>query len=117
CARTCVFETAAEPAPAPAPAAADVPLPAGVPDAADIGFAAGKAAFDAGPVASNGIPTSPEAVAGVVRHLPDPNNLPPGTTDVAPGDGRGVSYLKDIVFAMQTQDVKASDAILALAQR
>lgn len=41
----------------------------------------------------------------------------PGTTDVAPGDSRGVSYLKDIVFAMQTQDVKASDAILALAQR
>ncbi|EIV00528.1 putative resuscitation-promoting factor RpfA domain protein, partial [Mycobacteroides abscessus 5S-0921] len=106
------------PEPAPAPAAApEIPLPAGVPDAADIGFAAGKAAFDAGPVASNGIPTSPEAVAGVVRHLPDPNNLPPGTTDVAPGDSRGVSYLKDIVFAMQTQDVKASDAILALAQR
>ncbi len=53
----------------------------------------------------------------MVRHLPDPNNLPPGTTDVTPQDSRGVSYLKDIVFAMQTQDVKASDAILALAQR
>jgi hypothetical protein len=102
--------------PAPAPALPEVPAPAGAPDAADLGFAAGKAAYDPASGIPDGAPNV-DTVAGVVRHLPDPNNLPPGTTDVPTQEGRGVSYLKDIIFAMKTQDVKANDVILGLAQR
>ncbi|MGV0746294.1 dopamine receptor D4 [Mycolicibacterium sp. XJ870] len=52
-------------------------------------------------------------------HLASPDNLPPGTSDVpvGPQQGRGVSYLRDIWHAMQTQDVTFNEALFLLAQR
>lgn len=52
-----------------------------------------------------------------VPHLPSPDNLPPGTTDAPPPQGRGMSYLRDLWHAMQTQNVSGSDALLLLTQR
>jgi hypothetical protein len=53
-----------------------------------------------------------------VPHLSSPENLPPGTSDV-PLDqqGRGLSYLRDLWHAVQTQDVSGRDALLLLTQR
>lgn len=60
-------------------------------------------------------PPPPEGVP----HLPSPENLPPGTTTapVEPPTGRGLSYLKDLWHAMQTQEVSGRDALLLLTQR
>ncbi|WP_110883826.1 dopamine receptor D4 [Mycolicibacterium wolinskyi] len=82
---------AADPAPPPPPAPAIVEPPA-----ADLASAA------------EGTP-----------HLPSLQNLPPGTTDVPVGgqQGRGVSYLRDIWHAMQTQDVSFNEALFLLTQR
>lgn len=54
-----------------------------------------------------------------VPHLTSPENLPPGTsaTPVGPQEGRGVSYLRELWHAVQTQDVSGSDALLLLTQR
>jgi hypothetical protein len=53
-----------------------------------------------------------------VPHLPSPENLPPGTTEdpVAP-QGRGMSYLRELWHAVQTQDVSGGSALLLLTQR
>jgi hypothetical protein len=54
-----------------------------------------------------------------VPHLPSPDNLPPGTTE-QPTDapqGHGLSYLRDLWHAVQTQDVSGSGALLLLTQR
>jgi resuscitation-promoting factor RpfA len=53
-----------------------------------------------------------------VPHLPSPENLPPGTTEdpVAPS-GRGMTYLRELWHAVQTQDVSGGDALLLLTQR
>jgi hypothetical protein len=54
-----------------------------------------------------------------VQHLSSPDNPPPGTTttgtDTAP-QGR-LSYLRDLLHAMRTQEVSGSDALLLLTQR
>jgi hypothetical protein len=57
----------------------------------------------------------PEAVS----HLPSPENLPPGTSDepVGPQQGRGLSYLRELWHAVQTQEVSGGDALLLLTQR
>jgi hypothetical protein len=54
-----------------------------------------------------------------VPHLLSPENLPPGTSAVPvdPPDGRGVSYLRDLWHAVQTQDISGRDALLLLTQR
>ncbi len=54
-----------------------------------------------------------------VPHLFSPENLPPGTTNVPvePDQGRGVSYLRDLWHAVQTQDISGRDALLLLTQR
>jgi hypothetical protein len=51
--------------------------------------------------------------------LSSPENLPPGTTDVPvdPQQGRGISYLRDLWHAVQTQDISGRDALLLLTQR
>ncbi|MHC9296029.1 dopamine receptor D4 [Mycobacterium sp. LTG2003] len=74
-------------------------------------------------VADPGPPPPPApAVADPVEgtpHLSSLQNLPPGTTDVpaGPQQGRGVSYLRDIWHAMQTQDVSFNEALFLLTQR
>jgi hypothetical protein len=52
-------------------------------------------------------------------HLPSPENLPPGTTDdpSALPPSHGLSYLRDLWHAVQTQDVSGGDALLLLTQR
>lgn len=71
------------------------------------------------------IPVDP-AAAGIVAappaetpHLTSPDNLPPGTsaTPVGPPESRGVSYLRELWHAVQTQDVSGGDALLLLTQR
>lgn len=54
-----------------------------------------------------------------VPHLASPENLPPGTTDVpvGPREGRGMSYLRDLWHAVQTQEISGGDALLLLTQR
>ncbi|CAN5868607.1 hypothetical protein BH10ACT9_BH10ACT9_10740 [soil metagenome] len=54
-----------------------------------------------------------------MQHLTSPENLPPGAT-MAPTDvnqGRGVSYLRELWHAVQTQEVSKSGALLLLTQR
>lgn len=86
------------PAPAPAPLAIAAPAPDGTVQVA---------AAD---------PAIPPAE---VPHLSSPENLPPGTTDT-PLDAdqpRGLTYLRDIWHAYQTQEVSGRDALLLLTQR
>nr|WP_245234234.1 hypothetical protein [Mycobacterium sp. PS03-16] len=88
----------------PAPAA-----PLGLPPAA---------APAASPAAAPAEVTPPPADAPV-PHLASPDNLPPGTsmTPTAPTNSRGLSYLRDLWHAMQTQEVSGSDAFFLLTQR
>ncbi|WP_431239423.1 hypothetical protein ACQ86B_06995 [Mycolicibacterium aichiense] len=61
----------------------------------------------------------PTPTPAPVQHLSSPDNPPPGTTttgtDTAP-QGR-LSYLRDLLHAMRTQEVSGSDALLLLTQR
>jgi hypothetical protein len=51
-------------------------------------------------------------------HLSSPENLPPGTTDTRlDNQGNGMSYLRDIWHAYQTQEVDGKGALLLLTQR
>jgi hypothetical protein len=61
----------------------------------------------------------PAAPPAEVPHLSSLQNLPPGTTDtpVDPDQGHGLSYLRDIWHAYQTQEVSGKDALLLLTQR
>ncbi|MGE2717065.1 hypothetical protein ACQI4L_23665 [Mycolicibacterium litorale] len=61
---------------------------------------------------------APAPDAGV-PHLHSPDNPPPGTssTPVAPTGSRGLSYLRDLWHAVQTQEVSGGDAIFLLTQR
>jgi len=54
-----------------------------------------------------------------VPHLLSPENLPPGTSavPVGPPQGRGMSYLRELWHAVQTQDVTMNEAIFLLTQR
>ncbi|MCV7318633.1 transglycosylase family protein [Mycolicibacterium confluentis] len=96
------------PAPVAAPAADplaplnDVPLPAPAMDAAN-------------QLVSGQLPTIPAEVP----HLPSPENLPPGATEVpvGPQQGPNVSYLRELWHAVQTQEISGGDMLLALAQR
>ena len=76
-----------------------------------------------GPIQTqSGVPAAapaPAPLADGVPHLPSPDNLPPGTTE-QPTDapqGHGLSYLRDLWHAVQTQDVSGSGALLLLTQR
>lgn len=88
----------AEPVPAPVPGPLLEPAPVAV---------AGQVAPPAAP-AEAGVP-----------HLYSPDNPPPGTTTMpaAPTGSRGLSYLRDLWHAVQTQEVSGSDAIFLLTQR
>jgi len=58
-------------------------------------------------------------VMAQTQHLPSPENLPPGATMAPTGadQGRGVSYLRELWHAVQTQEVSKSGALLLLTQR
>ncbi len=70
-------------------------------------------------LAAAGDPALPAPPPAEVPHLPSPENLPPGTSDVPvePPEGRGTSYLRDLWHAVQTQDISGRDALLLLTQR
>ena len=90
----------AGPAPATAPAIG-IPAPTPAPDGT------------VQPVAVDPV-TRPNGVP----HLSSPENLPPGTTDTPPDNsGHGMSYLRDIWHAYQTQEVDGKGALLLLTQR
>jgi hypothetical protein len=74
-----------------------------------------QAAGDSGAPSEQTPPTPTE-----VPHLSSLQNLPPGTTTDVPPDqaqGRGISYLRDLWHAVQTQDISGKDALLLLTQR
>jgi hypothetical protein len=54
-----------------------------------------------------------------VQHLASPENLPPGAslTPTGPQQGNGMSYLRELWHAVQTQEVSKADAVLLLTQR
>jgi hypothetical protein len=63
------------------------------------------------------VTAAPAAAPDPVQHLSSPDNLPPGTSaDAVPPQGR-LGYWRDLLHAMQTQEVSGSDALLLLTQR
>ncbi|WP_197381623.1 hypothetical protein [Mycolicibacterium mengxianglii] len=62
---------------------------------------------------------APDQPAAPVSHLPSLDNLPPGATlaPAGPTQGPGVSYLRELWHAVQTQEVSKADAVLLLTQR
>ena len=65
------------------------------------------------------VPPSPaavEAAPAAMPHLPSPDNLPPGTTQIAP-ERRTLGYLRDIWNSVRTEDVTMSDMLFLIAQR
>ncbi|MCX2929837.1 hypothetical protein ORI20_06115 [Mycobacterium sp. CVI_P3] len=68
------------------------------------------------PAGPSAAATGPSAAPAPVQHLSSPDNLPPGTTADTPPQGR-LSYLRDLLHAVRTQDVSGSDALLLLTQR
>jgi resuscitation-promoting factor RpfA len=54
-----------------------------------------------------------------VPHLVSPENLPPDTTmtPVGPQESRGLTYLRELLVAVQTQEVSGKDALLLLTQQ
>ena len=70
------------------------------------------------PAAPTVVDEAPASVtpADGVSHLPSPENLPPGTTQVAPEHPK-LGYLRDIWQSIRGNDISASDALLIIAQR
>ncbi|MCT7661871.1 hypothetical protein [Mycobacterium deserti] len=67
--------------------------------------------------AAAGEPAAPPAEG--VPHLASPENLPPGYSmaPVGPQESSGVTYLRELWHAVQTQEVSGKDALLLLTQR
>lgn len=57
------------------------------------------------------------AAPAPVQHLSSPENLPPGTSADAPEPQGRLSYWRDLLHAMRTQEVSGNDALLLLTQR
>ena len=62
------------------------------------------------------LPAPVEAAPAATPHLPSPDNLPPGTTQIAP-ERRTLGYLRDIWNSVRTEDVTMSDMLFLIAQR
>ena len=62
------------------------------------------------------LPAPVEAAPAATPHLPSPDNLPPGTTQIAP-ERRTLGYLRDIWNSVRTEDVTISDMLFLIAQR
>jgi hypothetical protein len=102
-------------APAPVDPALPAPPPPSGPDAA--AAPATPLPDVPGPVYDAANQAASGQLPQEVPHLSSPTNLPPGTTDAPPPQGRNMSYLKELWHAIQTQNISTNDAILALAQR
>jgi hypothetical protein len=104
----------APPMPVPGPA---LPGPA-LPGPADQSVTAQAAPGDP---AAQPDPDAPPAPPAEVQHLSSPQNLPPGYTldqgQADPGEGRNLSYLRDLFHAYQTQEIDGKGALLLLTQR
>ena len=99
----------AQPAP-PAP-----PAPAPIPDPL-AGVEIPQPAADLANQAVSGDLALPEGTP----HLPSPENLPPGYTadrNALPQESSGVTYLRELWHAIQTQEISGKDALLLLTQR
>lgn len=103
----------AEPAPAPPPPAPAPLVPAAAPAPAPLPPVAAAPLAAPAPVAGEPLP------AAAIPHLSSPENLPPGAslTPTGPSQGRGMSYLRELWHAVQTQEVSKADAVLLLTQR
>jgi hypothetical protein len=112
---------AAAATPTPAPAVTPAETPPATPVAAPADPAIDTPAPTRGPAPDGAAQPAAVALATPpdgVPHLSSPENLPPGTTDTPPDNsGRGVSYLRDLWHAVQTQEVSGKDALLLLTQR
>ncbi len=112
---------AAAATPTPAPAVTPAETPPATPVAAPADPAIDTPAPTRGPAPDGAAQPAAVALATPpdgVPHLSSPENLPPGTTDTPPDNsGRGVSYLRDLWHALQTQEVSGKDALLLLTQR
>jgi hypothetical protein len=113
------FADPVSPAPGPEPTPVVLPVPAPAPTDPTVAASGALPGALPGPEAlpepaPTELPTPPDGVP----HLSSPENLPPGTTDVAPDNQqRPLGYLRDIWHAYQTQEVNGRDALLLLAQR
>jgi hypothetical protein len=109
----------AGPAPGPAPLAAPAEAPPATPVAAATDPAIGTPAPTPAPDGTvQPVAVDPATPPKPVPHLSSPENLPPGTTDTPlDSQGNGVSYLRDIWHAYQTQEVDGKGALLLLTQR
>jgi hypothetical protein len=97
--------------PAPVPAAAGpLPSPMGGPFPAE-GMVP-EASVPVQAVSDPGLPIDHGA-----PHLTSLMNLPPGTTAVPDQQGHGMTYLRDLWRAYQTQEISGGDALLLLTQR
>jgi hypothetical protein len=115
------------PAPGPAPVAAPAvavaatpaEAPSATPVAAAIDPAIGTPATTPAPDGTvQPVAVDPATPPKPVPHLSSPENLPPGTTDTPlDNQGNGMSYLRDIWHAYQTQEVDGKGALLLLTQR
>jgi hypothetical protein len=97
------------PDPAPSPVVPDPLAPLG-----NVNIPA-PALDAANQLAGGELPTPPNGIS----HLASPDALPPGSTMVDPDpDGPNVSYLKDLLHAVQNQEISGKQALLmGLAQR
>jgi hypothetical protein len=113
--------TPVEPVPAgPAPVAAPAEAPPAIPVAAATYPAIGTPAPTPAPDGTvQPVAALPATPPNGMPHLSSPENLPPGTTTDTPLDnqGNGMSYLRDIWHAYQTQEVDGKGALLLLTQR
>ncbi len=103
------------PLPAPSTPAPSTPAPAPGAPAAEL----------ANQAVTEGVPQAvaeslPQAAPEGVPHLTSPENLPPGyTTDPAQAarSGPNTTYLKELWYAIRTQEITGRDALLGLTQR
>ncbi|MCG5433252.1 hypothetical protein LV457_13285 [Mycobacterium sp. MYCO198283] len=104
--------------PPPPPAPVDAP-PVATPPAPNPPVATPPADPSApAPADPNAPPLAAAPPPAGVPHLPSPDNPPPGTTLTPTGhESRGLSYLRELWQAVQTQDISAADAALLLTQR
>ena len=103
-----------------APAAAADPVDSAEPEpqvVADVAVLPAATPVVPAPAVVTPAPASVSAApADGVSHLPSPDNLPPGTTQVAP-EGPKMSYLRYLWQAVHTPGVTMGDALMLIEQR
>jgi resuscitation-promoting factor RpfA len=71
------------------------------------------------PTPPTNAPATQAAPPDGTPHLMSPQNLPPGTSTAPadPGESQGLTYLRELWQAVQTQNISGKDALLLLTQR